>query len=385
MVDGDGASNPEWSEGNDFTVLFPTETTSSLRYTVTSEIRNPDPDTLRAAGDQYADTVSKEDYEILTHHELLPSTVAAVKEVVRGETNAYDRVSTLCNWLQGSPFIYTLSPPVYPEGNGIDQFLMRDHTGDCQYFASALALAVRSLGIPSRLVCGYHGGLWNSTDRSFSVRKNMAHAWAEVYFPSYGWVRFDPTPADGYGGGNTMSRVMRFVSTLSTQAELIWVQNVLRFDHTYQTAWLRNIRLRLFGDFSLMTPGDVRPFALGKPTLWAAALPVVLLVGMGLYLIPQYLSRKPLSRARKVSFSTDQRRASRLYEKFRRRLYKQGLSTGATTGELEEALVQQGWQGLEEARRLLRAYNATRFGGRPLEKAEYVRYTKAMGAVLPPK
>lgn len=386
IAGGVESGHSAWDSFKDFSVVLSSGTPPpSIRYTAFSEIRVPDPEELRAAENNYLEKISKADYDLLTHQELLPETIAMAKAKVQNGTNAYDQVNTLCGWLQGSGFAYTLNPPVYPEGSGIDHFIMRDRLGDCQYFSSALTLMVRALGIPARLVCGYHGGQWNRQDRSYIVRKSMAHAWTEVYFPDYGWVRFDPTPSSASISANPGARLVRFLTRLSTRTELFWLQEVIRFDHGRQAAWFRNLRLSLFNGLPTPSLGNRNPFAPARLAIWSTLFPVLLVAGIFGYAGVKYFSRRPARRSHIFPLTADQRRAARLYTKFRRRLSKLGLGVGAcSTGEIADELKQRDWQGLEEAQRLLRAYNEARFGGRPLPKTACVRLGKSMGAVLPP-
>jgi hypothetical protein len=74
----------------------------------------------------------------------------------------------------------------------LEGFLLTDHTGYCEQFASAMAMMARVAGIPSRVSIGFLpgkrvGDLWNVSIRDM-------HAWPELYFATYGWVRFEPTP-----------------------------------------------------------------------------------------------------------------------------------------------------------------------------------------------
>jgi hypothetical protein len=64
----------------------------------------------------------------------------------------------------------------------------------CEEYATALVVMARTLGIPARLTVGYGSGDYNPITGYYEVRLNHAHSWAEVYFPEYGWVPFDPTP-----------------------------------------------------------------------------------------------------------------------------------------------------------------------------------------------
>ncbi len=74
-------------------------------------------------------------------------------------------------------------------------FLFEARQGNCEYFASALAVMLRSLGIPARVVNGYLGAEWNPYGDYYVIRQSNAHSWVEAYFANEGWVRFDPTPS----------------------------------------------------------------------------------------------------------------------------------------------------------------------------------------------
>ena len=83
-------------------------------------------------------------------------------------------------------------------------FLTVSHRGYCQYFASAMGSMLRSLGIPTRLVSGYGPGTTRAQSgragqREQTVSTSDAHSWVEAYFPGYGWIPFEPTPAVGAG------------------------------------------------------------------------------------------------------------------------------------------------------------------------------------------
>ena len=71
--------------------------------------------------------------------------------------------------------------------------------GYCEFFASAMTMLMRELGVPARYVLGYLPGQ-EQEDGSWRVDRSAAHAWVEVYFPGHGWVTFDPTPGNGENG-----------------------------------------------------------------------------------------------------------------------------------------------------------------------------------------
>jgi protein-glutamine gamma-glutamyltransferase len=98
------------------------------------------------------------------------------------------------NWLL-SEFRYTLDLPASPREATLEHFLFRRRAGHCEYFSTALAILLREAGVPTRNVNGFLGGAWNEFGRFMTVSQNEAHSWVEVYFPGYGWVPFDATPA----------------------------------------------------------------------------------------------------------------------------------------------------------------------------------------------
>lgn len=140
---------------------------------------------------------------------------------------AQDQVADLPNdWLaraealeaylrDDSRFQYTLRPPARdPRDDPVQDFVLEQPSGHCEYFASALALMLRSIGVPARLVIGFRGGEWNPLGNFYQVRQLHAHAWVEAYirpqdlpgelrietgevalgWENGGWLILDPTP-----------------------------------------------------------------------------------------------------------------------------------------------------------------------------------------------
>jgi hypothetical protein len=75
----------------------------------------------------------------------------------------------------------------------VDYFLFELKRGYCDYYASAMVILARAAGIPARLVTGYLSGTFDETTGQYRVTAADAHSWVELYFPSYGWIEFDPT------------------------------------------------------------------------------------------------------------------------------------------------------------------------------------------------
>lgn len=89
-------------------------------------------------------------------------------------------------------FVYTLQPPLLGR-DAVDEFLFQTKRGFCEHFASAYVVLMRAAGVPARVVGGYQGGEVNPVDGHLVIRQSDAHAWAEIWLPSEGWRRVDPT------------------------------------------------------------------------------------------------------------------------------------------------------------------------------------------------
>jgi hypothetical protein len=119
-------------------------------------------------------------------------------QVTAGAANPYDQAAAIEAYLRAS-YTYTLTPPAPPPGVDPEEyFLFTSRQGYCQYFATAMADMLRSLGVPVRLVNGYGPGSYDDAQGRFVVRESDAHTWPEVYFPTYGWIAFEPTPDGVY-------------------------------------------------------------------------------------------------------------------------------------------------------------------------------------------
>lgn len=105
-----------------------------------------------------------------------------VRDANLAPTDAYGKAKALERALSSEPFRYSLNrPPPAPNVDPIEDFVVRNHAGHCEYFASALALMLRSQGIPARLVIGFRGGEKNPLGSFLDVRQLNAHAWVEAY------------------------------------------------------------------------------------------------------------------------------------------------------------------------------------------------------------
>ena len=114
-------------------------------------------------------------------------------------------------------------------------FLFRSKSGYCEYFAAAMAVMLRTLNVPSRLVNGFQTGTYNRMGKDFVVRARDAHSWVEVYFTGYGWVPFDPTPADPHPV--LPGEWDDYIDT----AALFWNEWVINYDFSHQVQLAREV------------------------------------------------------------------------------------------------------------------------------------------------
>ena len=120
-------------------------------------------------------------------------------QITGDSASAYQKVSAIERYLRNN-FYYSLKPGIALDGNQLHYFLFESQKGYCSYFAFAMSLMTRSLGIPSRVAVGFFVDPTLQVLGYYPVRADMAHAWVEVYFKKFGWINFDPTsqnPAPG--------------------------------------------------------------------------------------------------------------------------------------------------------------------------------------------
>ena len=117
------------------------------------------------------------------------------QEVAGDARTPYEAVTRLEDWFVSTGgFSYSNHPAVVDPP--LVGFVIQTHEGYCQYFAGAMALMLRYLGVPARVAVGFAGGTYSKSKHAWLVTDREAHAWVEVWFKGYGWLPFDPTPAD---------------------------------------------------------------------------------------------------------------------------------------------------------------------------------------------
>ena len=160
-------------------------------YEVTSSVSAAEPEQLRAAGSDYPLHVVTR-YTQLTRD--LPQRVKdlAVSLTADAET-PYDKALAVEAHLKTLPYNLQIEPPPY-DADGVDHFLFEQGQGYSEYFASSMAVMLRSVGVPARVAVGYTTGDPIEAEGGYAVTDSHSHGWVEVYFPGYDWIPFEPTP-----------------------------------------------------------------------------------------------------------------------------------------------------------------------------------------------
>lgn len=162
-------------------------------YTTTSLVSTATKEQLRKTTTVYP-TVIKTKY--LQLPSSVPDRVKKLAQTITvARTTPYDKAEAVETYLRGTYRYSTVVKSAPPGRDPVDYFLFDLKADFCEYFASSMAVLLREVGVPARVVEGFTSGELDGTNR-YAVKELNAHAWVEVYFPQYGWIEFEPTPSE---------------------------------------------------------------------------------------------------------------------------------------------------------------------------------------------
>lgn len=207
-------------------------------YKVFSDRGLPSADQLRADDQPYiAD---------LRNYVFLPPVfdprIAKLTETITATSkNRYDKARAVESYLQNN-LSYTLEKKA-GGSEPLADFLFNVREGHCEYFASAMAVMLRTQGIATRVVNGFHGGDYNDAAGMTIVRQRNAHAWVEVFFPKeYAWVPFDPTPFAGQPVSSPTTGIAGAFNKYLEALESFWIQRFVAYDNQEQRSLANTVR-----------------------------------------------------------------------------------------------------------------------------------------------
>lgn len=201
-------------------------------------------DAISVLGDSISgDDVDEERYLQIPLN--LSSRIKKLAKELASPGNQEKTIQSVFSYLKNGGFAYSLKDlPV--SRNPLEDFLFETKLGNCEFFASALAVMLRLNGIPARLVGGYRGGYYNDVGQYYLVPQKYAHAWVEAYVKPRGWVRLDPTPTVFEGPAALASGIsfQKFTVLMDT-LNYYWYVLVINYNLEKQFSVLLKLRAEL--------------------------------------------------------------------------------------------------------------------------------------------
>jgi protein-glutamine gamma-glutamyltransferase len=311
--------------------------------------------------------------------DLPPRVGELAKSWLGGEQDPERRAKRIEAALRKS-YRYDLESPSGAAKNPLDDFLFVSRRGHCEFYSTAMAVMLRTQGVPTRNVNGFIGGTFNRFGRYYAVRQGDAHSWVEVWVDGKGFVRFDPTPPADAAPQSEITGVLAFVRDMVEAAAQRWDRNVVGYDMSQQVSLLRAVRTR-YGAFKSKNKVAGAMLASPRRTLMTVA-GLVIVVGAGVY-----LWRRRGNQASKEpppsEIETRQRETAELYRALDAALSQRGAARPSGTPPLThvQGLLSLGHPVAEPALKLTERYLRARFGKQafsPEERREFLREVREL-------
>jgi len=345
----------------------------TTRYSVVSDLTRHDPKEVGS----FSDPVPREIAECCL--EVPRGGDRRVAELARGVTSAahspYEKSRALELHLRAA---YRYSLEIGAPSAGTDPlagFLFETRRGHCEYFAAAMAVMLRHLGIPSRLVNGFRAGVYNALSDHWTVRQSDAHSWVEAYLSPYGWVEFDPTPSLPEA---KRSAFLGQAATIVGALDFWWSADVVHYDFRRQVrfaevsgSWLRDSQ-QVAWNHTLQAGRRIWNRAAGwQPGRWTGARAgAFIAIGVLVFLITAFLVMRGAGSGRRIilslvhiAFGQDQEAAvSGFYTQALDLLQRRGWVRGKSQTPLEFSRDLADEPFGETLATLTTIYNRNRFG-----------------------
>ncbi len=187
----------------------------------------------------YQESIDKNKYLQLPEN-FSPRIKKLVNQFIIGK-NQKEIIQFFYGFLNSPDFKYSLSG-LPKSDNPIEDFIFVNKKGNCEFFASSLAVMLRIAGIPSRLVAGYKGGYYNEIGGYYIILQKNAHIWVEAYIDGY-WLRIDPTPASfEFFTGLDKRNIFFKISVLLDTINYYWTEMVINYNFQKQISMFKNAK-----------------------------------------------------------------------------------------------------------------------------------------------
>lgn len=281
--------------------------------------------------------------------------------------SALDRARAIEQHLR-TRYRYTTMLPDKSVSDPMAQFLFERREGHCEYFASAMAVLLRSIHIPSRVVTGFQSGSYNPLTGWTVVRSSDAHSWVEAWLPDRGWMTFDPTPPDTRSRSAAAALWINLLLYADT-AETFWREWVVGYNLEHQLDLFTRVERQsrsLHNALSVEDLSEVLDTAAKVARTWAGpVLTTLLFAGLAVWFGPRvwrrFVARKHAARIARGH--TEPSDAAMLYDRMLRILRARGFEKPAwlTPGEFAQVLPDAAASAL--VREITAAYHELRYGG----------------------
>lgn len=216
------------------------EKTAVMRTSTDSQ-RMPENETL-SRGRAFATTTYRQYLEQCIQ---LPDTLdvprlrALANQVAGTRSTPFEKARAIESFLRQN---YTYSLETKQGSDFVESFLFRTKEGHCEYFATAMVVMLRSVGIPARVVNGFYSVEFNESAKAFIVRQRDAHSWVEVFFErGFGWMTFDPTPASGVGRPVQASAFTLAWESFVDAVKVRWYRYIVDYSFADQRGLIRAV------------------------------------------------------------------------------------------------------------------------------------------------
>jgi hypothetical protein len=356
------------------TLKNPFRNFAAVRYTGISRLPPRDAAKLRASATNYANNLASTYLQLPA--QLDPRIPQLAREITKNSPTPFDKAVRMESYLRTS-YAYTLNLKGKPGMDPLAHFLFEARAGHCEYFASAMAIMLRTLGIPTREVNGFLPGEYNDLAGDYIVRASDAHSWVEVYFPGNGWQVFDPTPSSIENGNGFLTRLGLYLDWM----QITWNEWVIGYDFAHQVSLAQTLQRssKNWGE-SARTWFDQKQqdgkrwlkswqIQHGSLGYFLPMVLVLLLVALR-YQVPSEVIRRVrlFFRVRAAkSGRSDPQLAAKLYAELLRILARRGLERMEAQTPLEFAATVNAPQLAPAVREFTELYAHARFGGAPCD------------------
>jgi hypothetical protein len=362
-----------------------------INYTVTSRLFDPAPPPklpTRTVPEKYL-----RQYLALPD-DLSPRIAALARQIAPASVPTdYQKAERILEYLSDSRrFSYTTEMRPTPGVEPVEDFLFNLRRGHCEYFAASMAVLLREVNVPARLVNGFKAVEWNSLAGAYVVRQQHAHSWVEAYLRPYGWRTLDPTAVSRDAATPKAMFAQRFGRNVYDWTESLWVSNVLNFDATSQAGvygalqgfagFLRRWttapfeRIGIGGSWGIYEPPGMSGalYVIFAAVLWIAA--ALLAAGLAWSVARRFFAQRA-GRRRPMPGQF------RYYARMERLLARRGFRRAETQTpwEFSRALLERGWPAAPQVAAITGRFCSARYGAHPPTDADLREIEQALQAI----